>query len=392
MRRRAVRAACAALLMWLLSPPPAAAAGCAPFDEIELRSQLLDLRSALELDQQATHDALVTRIVGRVPCLTFAPPSKLWAAFLVHVALRAFAADGDWEAPLDTALAIHPLVDRGVGPGHPMFARSHDVPADPPSSRGRPPPAGYLLFVDGDSAVAFPADGGVHLVQLFDGRFWASALLQGEGIPPGWAEGAIDPPPHVAVWVTLAGGAVGARSVQRAIPAAADWFSARPRLSPGFRLAADARTALRSPLGLGVAGDVHLTPDPRTTSAQARVSGTVSGRWGFAGAGAGVVLGVVVAGGGSEVQRLWLAFPCATVGVRSPSWEARAGLGVAPAVQLGEVEVALLRSGERWRLRLGGYASYRAARFEQVPATGIGVASSAWVVGATLGAAWSTET
>ena len=366
----------------------ARAAGCAPLDEIELQRQLLDLRAALDLDQPTTHAALVDQVADRVPCLTFAPDPRLWASFLVHFALREFDAGRDWTIALATAVHLHPLVDRAVGPGHPLA--SWTPSRLPQAVGGLPPPSGFSLYVDGDAALAFPYDGNVHLVQLFDGRFWTSALLGDPELPPGWVTGDIEPPPHVAAWVSVLAGLGGARAAQRPDPVGVDWLERPPQLGLDTSVAAELRTALRTPIGFAFGGAARGATVPAASSLEAHGGIAVGAHGSHVVVGVGAAsCGVATAGG--AVERLWLPFPYVAGGVRLGRLSARATAGVAPAVQLGGIELAAEPPASgRWRVRVGGALTARRLRLVQ-PDTGFRVSADVLTLSGTVGASWSTE-
>lgn len=359
--------------------PPAGASPCAPVSELAFRAGLLELRTALELDRPATHAALVDGLLDDVPCLAFAVPERLWAELLVHVALRRFTAGGDWEGPLDAALRLYPSVDRGVGPGHPLFDH---VPAGPAAEAGAPASSALLWWVDGSPALSIPG-GGVHLVQATDGRWWGGAVTLGAPLPVEWVRDPISPPPHLAGWVRT--GVVGGPSLsaQRATPLAADWFPTGARASASGAILAAGRVAAWSPVGLAVDGRAALAGDPWL---EGRGCGAVALGRSFLGLGAGVAR-VGVHTGDAAVQWTWLPYPAATAGTARVgprrTLELQLGGGGAAAVQSASAEVGWGPSGPGPAWRVVGRADGAAAWFVQ-PGTAVRVHEQAWTLAAGL--------
>lgn len=184
-------------------------ADCVPLDETEFRGLVLDAQAAIDRDDPALHASIVAEIDGRLPCLEFAPTPRLWADYLVGIAIAEFASKGDWQTPLGAAVRIRPGIDRGVGAGHPM-AR-WEAPSDPPVSAG-PLPPGVVLWVDGALATELPPVAGLHLVQREREGTWATLLLRDAPIPDGWLTAEIVRPPElsfdVQIGATLSGGGI----------------------------------------------------------------------------------------------------------------------------------------------------------------------------------------
>ena len=122
----------------LAGPAAAEPPTCAPLEQTEFRSLVLDAQAAIDRDDAALHATIVEEILERVPCLRFAPSPRLWSEFLVGVAIVEFASGGDWQTTLGAALRIRPTVDRGVGGGHPMA--TWEPPPTGADSSGPVPP------------------------------------------------------------------------------------------------------------------------------------------------------------------------------------------------------------------------------------------------------------
>lgn len=179
----------------------AAAPACTPLDEPGFRSYVLDAQAAIDRGDVELPATILAEVLAQVPCLTFAPAPRMWADLLVAWAIVEFSRGGDWEGPLAGALRIRPMIDRGVGQGHPL-ARWVPPPA-PPS--GPPVPDGVRLYVDGFPSPTLPPSEGTYLVQKTDGRFWNTLLVQDQAVPVDWATEPVDQPPRIKWWTRLGG-------------------------------------------------------------------------------------------------------------------------------------------------------------------------------------------
>ncbi|MEZ4239975.1 MAG: hypothetical protein R3F59_28255 [Myxococcota bacterium] len=189
--------------------PPESAAGCAPLDEPAFRSYVLDAQASIDRGDVELPAAILAEVQEQLPCLTFAPAPRMWADLLVAWAIVEFSRGGDWEGPLAGALRIRPMIDRGVGPGHPL-AR-WEPPSPPPS--GPPVPDGVRLYVDGFASPTLPPAKGWYLVQKTDGRFWNTLLIRDTDLPLQWATDPVEQPARVRWWTRLGGfGALGSAS------------------------------------------------------------------------------------------------------------------------------------------------------------------------------------
>lgn len=166
-----------------LAAPAGEAPACAALAEADFRALVLDAQAAIDRDDAALHEAIVIEVLDRAPCMTFAPPPRLWADYLISLAIVEFGRGGNWEAPLAGALRVRPGVDRFVGPGHPIAEWQA-----PPAEEGQPTavPAGAKVYVDGTAEpIAIPSSPGLRLVQReLDGR-WSSAVFSGP-VPAEW--------------------------------------------------------------------------------------------------------------------------------------------------------------------------------------------------------------
>jgi hypothetical protein len=173
-----------------------------PLDEEAFAALVQATRTLLDqedLDGFATASRELEASLGG---LTFAPEPRLWAEYLVNVAVVAHYHGEDWRSPLATALTLEPGLDRGVGPQHEMAAWTPPPPAPPTAERV---PRGAELYIDGQPAGLLPAPDGLHLVQLHTREGWRSALLRDAPVPADWLPAA-EPPPSWSLAVSAFGG------------------------------------------------------------------------------------------------------------------------------------------------------------------------------------------
>ncbi len=185
------------LLVVLMAGAPASAqdASCEPTDEPEFRGLVLQSQAAIDRGDVELNAQIQHELEERLPCLVFAPPPRLWADYLVTVAIGSFVAGKPWQPALFTALQIRPGVDRGVSGAHPI-ARWEPPPAEP-SAEPTPVPSGVLLYIDGLPAETLPPTQGMHLVQRRDGKWWASTIVVDEAIPSDFLTTAAEGPPRI---------------------------------------------------------------------------------------------------------------------------------------------------------------------------------------------------
>lgn len=198
-------------LIALLSVPAQAAECAAPVDELAFRSLVLQSQAAVDrgdLEQLADihRDAL-----GALPCLGFAPEPRLWADFLLTLAIAGFARGEPWEPYLATALRIRPGIDRAVGSSHPLARWEPPAPGPP----GEPLPAGSAWYVDGLPATTLPDPHGAHLVQRRDGVWWASTLVIDAPPESAWLNTRAEGPPRIIGRFNAGAGLIGALTVQQ---------------------------------------------------------------------------------------------------------------------------------------------------------------------------------
>lgn len=157
----------------------ALATPCEPMGSTTFDALLLDAQVAADRGDSVTHQALVDEIERALPCLRFAPPPRRWAELLLQLSLVAFSEGGDWEPPLELALALRPTLDRGVGGAHPM---ARFEPAERETKR-TPVDSPFTVYVDGAQSRTVTDDGLFHLVQVKSERgHWRSHF--GADIPP----------------------------------------------------------------------------------------------------------------------------------------------------------------------------------------------------------------
>jgi len=211
--------------------PTREAASCEALDPVRFRDLVLQLQASIDRGNLELSEQVVATMRHEIPCLTHAPRTRQWAAYLVGEAIVRFARGEPWQPQMATALRTYPAVDRGVAARHPLA--SWEPP--PPSSPGPPVPrGGPPLYVDGFPAERLPPPGELHLVQRTDGRFWNSVLVEPDApLPAGWARQEVVEPPRVSSWVALSGG-IGVGSVQQQPGFDTDWVQS---IDPGDRAA-----------------------------------------------------------------------------------------------------------------------------------------------------------
>lgn len=192
--------------MWLLLAllaPAQAAPECDPVDEEAFRTLFLDALAALDRDDAALHAQIVAEVRESLPCLTFAPPPRLWADFLVGVAVVEFAQGGDWETPMSAALRIRPSVDRLVSGAHPL--NRWEPPAETPPP-GPALPEDARVWVDGTLATNLPPGQGLYLIQKEDDGWFETRLVENEVVTLDWATSPVERPPRTEMWLYASGG------------------------------------------------------------------------------------------------------------------------------------------------------------------------------------------
>ncbi|MCO4745981.1 MAG: hypothetical protein KC912_14395 [Proteobacteria bacterium] len=197
------------LLLWAVvcSPLAHAASDCEPLQEEAFRTLFLDALAAIDRDDAALHASIVEEVRGRIECLTFAPPPRLWADFLVGVAVVEFSHGGEWEGPMAAALRIRPNVDRLVSGAHPLNRWEPPVQSEvwPPA------PEGVVLYVDGELSETLPPAGGMYLVQKEEEGWFETRWLHGEAVDPAWVSAPVERPRRTETWLYASGGvAIGA--------------------------------------------------------------------------------------------------------------------------------------------------------------------------------------
>jgi hypothetical protein len=268
--------------MWIdWSSAAEAATTCEPFEESAFRASVFDAQSGIDRGDVELATGIVDAALRNLPCLDAAVDTSLWADLLVSWAIVEHSRGGDWEGPLSAALRLRKGIDRGVGPGHPIY----DYEPAPVGLTGAPVPPSGRLFVDGRPSPVVPPSDGVWLVQRTDGRFWNTRLLADEALPAEWAAERVVGPPRVVVTgrVGLSVG-VGASSSTPGWPT--DRFVAASPTGVPLGGGGDLRATFWSPFGAYVAARASWYP--RSPGIDARALGIASdGVWtvgaGFAG-------------------------------------------------------------------------------------------------------------
>lgn len=168
-----------------VSPGEAPDPTCPALTPGQLDATVARAREALFAEDIAAVAALDAELQRRLPCLrgSLVEPAQ-WAPHLVTLAIAAYARNLDWQTPLASALASLPTVSRAVGAGHPVGAWA----PPPPPVATRTAPSGVEVYVDGRRVSFLPPLIGPHLVQLRDGKQFATRYLpNGEADTP-WDE------------------------------------------------------------------------------------------------------------------------------------------------------------------------------------------------------------
>lgn len=258
--------------MWWVATGVAAAQPAVVCDEAldasGFRASVFDAQSAIDRGDIELTAGIVDGLLSRLPCLDHPVEPSLWAELLVSWSVVEYSRGGWWEGPLASALRLRKAIDRGVGPGHPIFA--WEPPPEP--AWGEPIPPKTRLWVDGRPTPTLPPGEGVYLAQKTDGRFWNSRLLVDEPLPLEWVTGPVTAPPRVVAWTRL-GASFGVASLH----AEPDWASNRfvSGSATGWPIGAtaDVHATFFSPFG--VAGTGRVSWFPRSPGLDGRVQGIV---------------------------------------------------------------------------------------------------------------------
>lgn len=212
----------ALLALWalLVAPTALAVPDCEPLGEDAFRALFLDALAAIDRDDAALHAAIVQEVRGRISCLTFAPPPRLWADFLVGLAVVEFSQGGEWEEPMAAALRIRPNVDRLVSGAHPI---NRWEPPPIPGEDGGAVPDGVAFYVDGQPSDRLPPTTGLYLVQKEDEGYFETRWTREAGLDMGWVTAPVERPRRFETWAFVSGGlGVGAIGQDVAYDAAED--------------------------------------------------------------------------------------------------------------------------------------------------------------------------
>lgn len=338
-----------------------ASAGCDGLSEADLADRIHASLDAIHRADIEGHSAIILDLEARLPCLEFVPSPERWAELLVGIAIVEHARGGDWEAPLTTALRVHPKVHLLVGPSHEF--RSWTPPARP-TEPGRVVPAGVRIYLDGELTSEVRTDGALHLAQRRTGDGWSTLLLQGEPLPDEWfAE-----PPLLSRRGLRYGGSGGVRAgggvfAQRVDPLGDTVAEAdRAGLAVGF----DASGYL-GPGGLpGLYLD--LTWPGLADASAARFHGGLDvplGPVGLqAGAGASNIVAQDVAGRVAAPVFLPVGGLRVALGDR-PSLDASVRIGGTRAVQVQDADVGVALGASRVRPRLSTFFDRTSGAWEQ---------------------------
>ena len=175
----------------------------AGLDEVAFQTRILNAQTAADQAKPELHRHIVADLQARLPCLRFAPTPREWSEYLVLEALMEFGRGGDWQTPLDAAIALRPSVDRGVGEWHPFMDHA---PAPAAPVRKVVVPGGVNVYVDGESAAEIPVGSGVHLVQREEGGRWRTFVQRVDPVSIDWL---VAPFPARSTWRGVVHAALG---------------------------------------------------------------------------------------------------------------------------------------------------------------------------------------
>jgi hypothetical protein len=347
--------------VWFSTP---ARAECVPLDEARFRRLVAESHAALDAGDVGGHAGLVDQLEAGLPCLDFVPSPELWAELLIDMAIVEHATAGDWQTPLNTALRVHPTVNRLVGSTHPIATYA---PPDPPVGASTPVPEGVRLYVDGEAVRFVPPLSGLHLVQRRDGDGWKNVLLRDAPVPASFlvepdlaAEDEAGP-----VWATLS--AVGGLGVLAQRPESSlDFVRENTLATPAVSIASHGQAAFGPPIGAAWDVWAGLSPQPDRLDAAAGLGWVTP--WGGVQVGAGVRSVTPIEG--EERRPVFLPHGRVLALVRGGdvdklAWDAGLSGGWGPAVIPGAARAGVTRRFGPASLRVGLDLRFALGRFVQ---------------------------
>ena len=307
-----------------LSAAAGAAQGrCDWISENDFRSSVFDAQAALDRDDPDALASAVDTLKNGLPCIAFSPPPRLWADFLVLLALREFERDGDWMPMLAAAVAANPEVHRGVGPGHPIGQWQPDEAPPAPSGIGLRPDETW--FVDGRRVTELPAPRGVHLIQRKEGPWWYSTLIIDDAAPPWMLQHYLAPPPHLALRASLVALA-GASSLTQ-VPSWESDFIPEESVSAIDRAGGGLRATVLFFSPLGVHGDIDAVFSS-TGGPRIRLNLAAAAESRILLVGLGLTARTFNLTQGDKNPLLPVVLPRAVAEVRRGPWDAEVGAGM----------------------------------------------------------------
>jgi len=341
-----------------------AKAECAPLDEARFRKLVAESHGALDAGDVQGHAGLVDQLEAGLPCLDFVPAPELWAELLVDLAIVEHATAGDWQTPLNTALQIHPTVNRLVGPTHPI---SKYTPADLPIGSSTPVPDGVRLYIDGVAVRYVPPLAGLHLVQRRDGEGWRNVLLRDAPVPASFLEEPelLGGPERSPVWASIS--AVGGAGVLVQRPETSlDLVADQTRGLPAVAVASHGQVAFGPPIGAAWDFWAGLSPTPDRLDAAAGAG--LAMPWGGVQLGAGVRAITPI----EDADRRPLFLPHARIlamvrggDPENLAWDTGLSGGWGPAVIPASARAGISRKFGPATLRLGLDLRFALGRFVQ---------------------------
>lgn len=164
---------------------PAVAQDCEPTNAKEVQALITQAREAVEVSEDVERYRLLERNLELVvPCLVEKVPTEAWARMLYLGALVRHATGQPWEAWLDAALDVDPLLVRDLGHEE-VRTRVPDVPV---VHRVPKRSSGLVFFADGKASGLPYSLVGPHILQLRgEGGLRSQWTVDGE-MPQAWSD------------------------------------------------------------------------------------------------------------------------------------------------------------------------------------------------------------
>ncbi|MCB9665768.1 MAG: hypothetical protein H6732_16790 [Alphaproteobacteria bacterium] len=167
-----------------LGPVAARAQDCETTTRKELEALIAQAAEAVEVDEDVERYRLFERNLQlTVPCLADRVPTLDWARMLYLGAIVRHATGEPWEAWVDAALDVDPLLVRDIGPPE---LREH-LPEPAATWRVPKRSSGLVFFVDGKSAGLPYTLVGPHILQRRGEGGLVNLWVDDGVVPPDWA-------------------------------------------------------------------------------------------------------------------------------------------------------------------------------------------------------------